>query len=259
MPNCSGVANSIGRTAIELHSTSSITAATLVTAGELAVQGDPIDPAAPPPQLTLSTQAMIGAPGVADPYAGRLTHGYLTAAMPLTVCSATTIYSGNCAINGRDGLTITTGQTVDLLPGTYWIKGGDLTAESGGVLKCSACDNAAGAGVTIILIDGAVSIAPDATIELNAPNSGAFAGFLIIQASAARSVIGGSGSTLSGLIYLPNASLRFHGSPTNTGPRCLLLVVGRVDVDAPSSLESAGCGSAGIANLPTIATVALAE
>jgi hypothetical protein len=50
MPNCSIVANSVSGTAIELLSrSSSITAATLVTAGEIAVQGNLIDPAAPPP------------------------------------------------------------------------------------------------------------------------------------------------------------------------------------------------------------------
>jgi len=263
MPNCSGVANSISRTAIELHSTSSITAATLVTAGELAVQGEPIEAAAPPPQLALSIQAMIGAPSVADPYAGWLRHSYLTAGMSQTAsCTPRNrgghiTYSGNCVMSGD--WTISAGQTVDLSPGTYWITG-NLTVQSNGVLECSTCDNAAGRGVTIILTEGAASMAADATVDLNAPSSGVFAGLLIVQVSNANSSIGGrSGSALNGLLYLPNSSLRFHGSPSNSGPRCLLLVVGRVDVNGPSSLESAGCGSAGIANLPTIATVALAE
>jgi Flp pilus assembly protein TadG len=265
MPHCSAVANSIGSTAIELDSGSSITAATLVSAGEVAVAGDQINPAAPPPELALSSQAMIGAPSVADPYAGWLTYSYLTSGMPRTGCSLRrmgerTTYSGSCVIDGIDGLTITTGRTVDLSPGTYWITRGDLRVESKGVLECSACDNATGTGVTIILTEGAVAMATDATVELNAPNSGAFAGLLIVQISNRNSSIGGgSGSALNGLLYLPNSSLTFHGNPSVSGPRCLAMVVDRVDVNASSSLDSAGCGSAGVANLPTVLTVALAE
>src|SRR5271155_2669326 len=67
MPNCSVAANSISSTAIELRSTSAVAAAILVTAGEISLQGSPIDPAAPPPELALSLPAMIGAPSVADP------------------------------------------------------------------------------------------------------------------------------------------------------------------------------------------------
>ena len=55
MPECSAAANSVGNSAIDLHgSTSSITAATLVTPGEISLQGNPIDPAAPPSEFTLT-------------------------------------------------------------------------------------------------------------------------------------------------------------------------------------------------------------
>jgi len=36
-------------------------------------------------------------------------------------------------------------------------------------------------------------------------------------------------------------------------------VVNTLNVNATSSLDSAGCASAGLANLPTVSTVALAE
>jgi hypothetical protein len=297
MPNCSVAANSISSTAIELRSsTSSVAAATLVTAGEISLQGIPIDAAAPPPEFTLSSPAMIGAPSIADPYAGTLTHAFLIAGMPTTssciskTSGSVTIYAGNCAISGKSltdpqirlsantrisgSWRITSGQTIDLSPGTYWVTG-NLTLQSRAVLKCSTCDNTKGAGVTIILTVqtgkiGAVSVASTATLTLNAPNSGPFAGLAIVQDSnglpsgttytSSRNTIGGApGATVNGLVYFPNSSMTFHGAPSATGPQCLLLVVKTLDIDAASRLEVGGCSGAGLDNLPVIDTVAVAE
>ena len=273
MPNCSIVANSVSGTAIELlSSSSSITAATLVTAGEIAVQGNPIDPAAPPPEFSLGSLAEIGAPTVADPYAGTLSHSYITAGMPTSLCKPTTsgsvtVYkTGNCKFSG---LNIKTGYTVDLAPGTYWVTG-NLVVQSNGRLECSICDPVKGTGVTIILTSqtskiGYVSIS-NATFELNAPSSGRFAGVVMVQDAnglpytrSYNTVTGAAGATLSGLVYFPKTSMTFHGSPSTTGPKCLLLVVSSLNVDASSNLDIGGCASAGLTNLPTVYTVALAE
>lgn len=297
MPNCSVAANSISSTAIELHSsTSAVAAATLVTAGEISLQGIAIDPAAPPPEFALSSTAMIGAASVADPYAGTLIHSFLIVGMPaMSSCISktagnVTIYTGNCAIPGKSltdpqillaantrisgSWQIASGQTVDLSPGTYWVTG-NLTLQSRAELKCSTCDNTTGAGVTIILTAqtnkiGAVSVAANANMTLSAPHSGPFAGLAIIQDSnglppgttyrSSHSTIGGApGATLNGLVYFPNSSMTFHGEPTTTGPQCLLLVVKTLDIDAASRLEAGGCASAGLGNLPVIGTVAVAE
>jgi Flp pilus assembly protein TadG len=297
MPNCSVAANSISSTAIELRSsTSSVAASTLVTAGEISLQGIPIDPAAPPAEFTLSSPAMIGAPSVADPFAGTLTHAFLIAGMPTTPnCISKTsgyvaICAGNCAISGKSltdpqirlsantrisgSWRITSGQTIDLSPGTYWVTG-NLTLQSRAVLRCSTCDNSKGAGVTIVLTAqtskiGAMSVAANATLALNAPNSGPFAGLAIIQDSnglppgttyiSSQSTIGGMpGAILNGLVYFPNSSMIFHGAPSAAGPQCLLLVVKTLDIDAASRLEAGGCSVAGLGNLPVIDTVAVAE
>jgi hypothetical protein len=297
MPNCSAVANSISRSAIELRgSTSSLAAATLVTAGEVSIQGNSINPAEPPSEFTLASLAMIGAPSIADPYAGTLTHTFLTTGMPtVSRCRSTTvgvvrIYTGNCMTRSASltqpnikltantqisgAWSILTRQTVDLSPGTYWITG-VLTVASGGVLKCSTCDNVKGIGVTIILTAqtnriGYVSIAPNAIFNLNSPGSGRLAGLVIVQDSnglppgmtytSSRSAVGGgSGATLNGLVYFPNSSLTFHGNPSATGPKCLVLVVNTLMVDQTSRLETGGCTSAGLTNLPTVSAVALGE
>jgi hypothetical protein len=272
MPNCSIVANSVSSTAIELTSSSSITAATLVTAGGISVQGNPINPASPPPEFSLGSPAQIGAPSIADPYAGTLTHSYIGAGMPTSRCALTktgsiTVYkTGNCVI---PGLNIATGHTVDLAPGTYWVTG-NLVVQSNGRLECSICDPVKGTGVTIILTSqtskiGYVSMS-NATFELNAPTSGRFAGVVMVQDAnglpytrSYNTITGAAGATLNGLVYFPKSSVTFHGNPSTTGPKCLLLVVSSLNVDANSNLDIGGCGSAGLANLPTIYTVALAE
>ena len=297
MPSCSVAANSISSAAIELRSsTSAVAASTLVTAGEISLQGTPVDPIAPPPEFALSSPASIGAPSVADPYAGTLTHTFLIAGMPTaSICipktsGNITIYAGNCEIPGKSLTSlqillsantrisgswhIELGQTVDLSPGTYWVTG-NLTIQSLGVLKCSTCDNTKGTGITIILTAqtnkiGAISVAPNAMFTLNAPRSGPFAGVAIIQDSnglppgtsytSNHSTIGGApGATLNGLVYFPNSSMTFHGEPSATGPHCLLLVVKTLDIDAASRLEAGGCAAAGLGDLPVISAVAVAE
>ena len=277
MPNCSVAANSIGMGAISLSSsTSSIAAETLVTAGEVSFQGNPINPATPPSEFILTSQPMIGAPSIADLYASTLTHTFLTTGMPTagsckssTRGTVKTFSKANCVI---PGLSIKIAQTVDLSPGTYWITG-NLTVGSSGVLKCPTCDNVK--GVTIILIAhnnkiGYVTMASNATLNLNAPSSGPFAGLVFVQDSnglpngttytSAHSAFGmAPGATLNGLVYFPNSSITFQGNPSATGPKCLLLVVRTLAVNGTSSLETSGCAGAGLTQLPTVYTVALAE
>ena len=296
-PNCSVAVNSISSSAIDLRSsTSAVAATTLVAAGEISLQGTPIDPAAPPPEFTLSSPAMIGAPNVADPYAATLTHTFLIAGMPKApnciskFSHGVTIYAGNCTISGKSLISpqilllpntrisgswnITSGQTVDLSPGTYWVTG-NLTLQPRAVLECSSCDNTKAAGVTIILTAqnskiGALSVASSAMLTLNAPHSGPLAGLSIIQDSnglpagtsytSTHSTIGGApGATLNGLVYFPNSSMTFHGEPAAIGPQCLVLVVKTLNIDAASRLEADGCAAAGVGTLPVIRTVAVAE
>ncbi len=298
MPGCSVAANSTSQSAINLHSgTSSIAAETLVTAGEVTFQGSPIDPAAPPPEFALASPAMIGGPAVADPYTATLTHAFLIGGMPTAVkCGSKTaarvrIYGGNCVVAGTSlthtriqlsagtqisgPWTISAGHSVDLAPGTYWVTG-NLTVQSTGVLKCSLCNNVKGTGVTVILVAqsgeiGSLSMASNATIALNAPSTGRFSGLLLAQDanglpagttySSSSSTIAGApgGAVLNGLVYFPNSSITFLGNPSATGPRCLLLVVKTLTVSGTSSLDTGGCASAGLADLPSVYTVALAE
>jgi hypothetical protein len=297
--NCAVAANSTSQSAVDLHSTTSaIAAATLVTRGQVSLQGSPIDPATPPPELSLGSPARIGAPSVADTYSGVLTHAYLIVGLPTIAnnCKSKNsghvrVYDPNCTVDATSlkqpqirlsagtrisgSWTIATGQSVDLSPGTYWLTDGDLTVQSGGVLKCSTCDTVTGTGITLILTTqsnkiGTLSIAPSATVNLNAPIAGRFPGIVLVQdanglpsgtsyTSTYSTITGTSGATLNGLVYFPKSSMTFWGNPSPAGPRCLLLVVNAATVQGASSLETAGCAGAGLANLPKIYTAALAE
>jgi Flp pilus assembly protein TadG len=229
MPTCSVAANSTSRSSIDIQSsTGSITAATLVTPGEVSLNGSPINPAAPPSEFTLTSQPMIGAPTITDPYAGTLTHIFDTTGIPTTpkctgtynnATNVTTYTPKGCVIGGTSlasaqgkvilpgNTRITAGwdiknKTVDLLPGTYWITNGNLTLGAGAAVTCSTCSGAN--GVTIILTTrraiggtvGNVRISAAATVTLQSPNSGTFSGLLLIQDST--SAIGAGVTYTSG-------------------------------------------------------------
>jgi hypothetical protein len=177
MPNCSIADNTPNANAIFLRgSAATVNADTLVSAGGVGSTGNPT--------FNLNTPAKTWAPPVADPYAGTLTHSFLTTgppAMPTTACVPSTPtsvvrggvtwsqYLGGCTLtqsgsvlnqsniilqaNTRlsGGIQIKN-QTVDLSPGTYWIDNGDLQLGPGGgtsLLECTAC-NGTNLGVTII-------------------------------------------------------------------------------------------------------------
>jgi Flp pilus assembly protein TadG len=281
-PTCSVAANSTSRSSINIQSsTGSITAATLVTPGEISLNGNPINPASPPSEFALTSRPLIGAPSVVDPYAGRLTHAFLIRSMPITGnCTKTgaTTYSGSCVIAGSSltsgtwtlspnapGMQISGGLTVNgtvnLKPGTYWITDGNLTLQPNAFLKCSFC--------TIILTTlkssggtvGRVQIPSGATVTLQAPNSGTFSGLLFIQDRVApptgNSVLeGGPNMNLTGLLYLPNTAVGFQGNPSAT---CTVLITEQVAIHGNSNFTTSGCKKAGLTRLPAVNTVALAE
>ena len=271
MPNCAIAANSMSHNAVALNSTTSaLVASTVVTAGELSVQGTPVNSAALPHQFSLVTLPRIGAPVVADPYANTLTHAFLTTGMtranectPTVNGTSTTYQAGNCVIP-NPGLEIPAGptQTIDLAPGTYWIDG-DLTIPPTVTLRCSTCDNLRGTGVTIVLTGRAtISGAP---FTLNAPSSGPFAGLVMVQdvgdvpPNEGSQISEGPGATLNGLIYFPKSLMTFHGNPSATGPKCLILVINWLNVDADTTLDSSGCSNIGLSNLPRLHNATLAE
>jgi hypothetical protein len=276
VPKCSVAANSTDSNSIDIqNSTGSITAATLVTRGEISLSETPIDPSAPPPEFALTSRPLIGAPRVANPYASRLTDPFLTSGIPPTPAITNSWAGVTTTITaGRydGGMSFGAAAAVDLMPGVYYVTNGDLSVASSAILTCSTCTGAN--GVTIILttttqatgaIIGNIQISPGATVTLRAPNSGTFSGLLIIQDPMATSAgganpdnafNGGPGMNLTGLIYFPSTTVAFEGNPTAT---CTVLIANQVTIAGNSSFTTSGCKAAGLSRLPTVHTVALAE
>jgi Flp pilus assembly protein TadG len=282
-PTCTLVSDSDSASAFHLQGSASITAATLITPGGLSHTGAAYT-------LTLSYPPQIGANSVPDPYAGTLTHanfladGLATAAAGAP-CSSSVVngvltyangsYNPGCVIPG--GLAIKN-STVNLSPGTYWLTGDlDLQNGSGATLECTTCSNG-GAGVTLILTAplgggtvGTVTLDSNADLDLNAPDTGPFAGMVLIQDSNGLpagdqspnpdnfNAQANATETLSGLVYFPDAAVTFQGTPAATGPQCLVLVANTVAMQGNPGFATNGCSSLGLNTLPIIKTVALAE
>ncbi len=112
------------------------------------------------------------------------------------------------------GLTIQTGTTVTLNPGTYIIRNGAFKVAAGATLK--------GTGVTIVLTGSSASTYfynnGGANIEITAPSSGPLAGILMTQTADSspspheNTITGGGTMEFSGIMYYPNQPLSIEGN-----------------------------------------------
>jgi hypothetical protein len=274
-PDCAVGANSTSTSAIDIHGdTGSINAATLVTPGGITFNGNPVVPAAPPPELILTSRVQIGAPSITDPYASGLTHAFLTSGIPATP-AATNTWTGVTATISPGlydgGMRFGANAIVDLTPGVYYVTSGDFSVAPGARVTCMTCSDANGVTIIMTRTDareetvGNVQIATGANVTLHAPKSGTFSGLLLVQdplAAAAgdkepdNAFDGGAGMNLTGLLYFPNTMVHFQG---NTSPTCTVLIANQMTVDGRSHLTTSGCTTAGLTTLPTVYTVALAE
>jgi hypothetical protein len=117
---------------------------------------------------------------------------------------------------------------------------------------------------------GTLTLNSQANLNLNAPVSGTFAGMVLIQDSNAlppmttytslnSNAQANATETLNGLVYFPNTNMTFQGGPDAGSASCLVLVVKTVTLQGNPTFDDSGCTNAGLTNLPTVKTVALAE
>ena len=133
--------------------------------------------------------------------------------------------------------------TINLAPGTYYVNG-DITVNGGATIN--------GSGVTIIS-NGIVNFS-GGNINLSALTSSSdapFPGVLIADNSAStQSIQGNSTSTLTGLVYMPNAPVYLAGSAsTGSTTSCFEVVAFTVEFTGNSTLNS-NCSAYGMINLP---------
>ncbi len=275
LSGCSIAANSTSSEAIEIHrGVGPITAAVLVTAGEISFNGSPIDPAALPREFIMTSPPMIGAPDISDPYARTFTHAFLSSAISGVPEPTNTWIGVTKTINPGlydGGMSIRGGAVIDLTPGVYYVTNGNLSIASSATVTCKTCNGVS--GVTIVLTTtsaiaggvGNAQISRGATVTLQAPNAGAFSGYLFVQDPLAASagggepdnaLDGGPGMNLTGLVYFPNTTVGFRGNPKAT---CTLLIASRIAINGNSRLTTSGCTTGGLIGLPTVYTATLAE
>jgi hypothetical protein len=272
---CAVAANSTSDNAIDVRSNAGLlSAATVLTAGEISLQGIPIDPAAPPPEFSPTPRMLIGAPSTASPYANTLTHAFLTSQIPATPAAVNIWPAGTTTIlpgHYSGGMSVGPAASVDLTPGVYYVTEGDFSIASGGTVTCGTCSDTN--GVTIILTGtnataaavGNVQIASGVTVTLRAPSSGTFSGLLFIQDPLATPVggntpdnvlAGGSAMNLTGLLYFPTTKVRFQGNP---GATCTMLIASRVMTNGTAGFATSDCARAGLSSKPAVYTAALLE
>jgi Flp pilus assembly protein TadG len=209
-PNCWVASNSSSASALNCNSCT-------ITGPTTAVGGDAVSNGG---QLNGSSNRTY-ASAIADPYAGTLTHTFLTAGMPTAACSPPTVtgppgaqtYSypvtGNCIISSpynsipsgsivalsagtqiAGGLSFTGSGTINLSAGTYWITDGNLSLTGNITLECPSC-SPGGPGVTIIFTQGTggaigtLAEIGNVTTIINAPSSGINVGLLLVQDAVA--------------------------------------------------------------------------
>lgn len=186
---------------------------------------------------------------VADPYLGN--SALQSALTTVTTSSKSNVPApgGGATINLSAGnygsWTVSNGTTWKLGSGTYYIDG-NFTASGGATIT--------GTNVTII-VSGTISFSGGSTITLSAPTTASGVGIAgIVLASPTSSSVtlsGGASSNLTGVIYVPNATVDISGG-TNTGSSgtCLEMVAQTFSFTGGAGLGSS-CSSYGAATIPT--------
>jgi hypothetical protein len=128
--------------------------------------------------------------------------------------------------------------TLTLSPGLYTINGG-ISADSQGVIS--------GTGVTIVM-SGTLSTVGGSTLSLSAPTTSptgsAIPGVLLAgRSSATMSLLGHSTSGVSGVLYFPNANLKFGGSSSSGSSTCTEIIASTVTLVGTSNMSSSDCAS----------------
>lgn len=199
------------------------------------------------------------------PNAGQIQDPYATNTPVQTALNALSPGSGTAI-----GISPNTSQSIT--PGTYsgWNISGTLNLSPGlyyvnGNISAGAQASITGTGVTIVL-SGTMNTTGGASLNLTAPTTtptgSAIPGVLLAGRSASSmSFLGNSTSPVTGLLYFPNAGLKFGGSSGSGSNGCTEVVASTVTLVGASTL-SANCSAYGTLNfgsLPGSGTVSLVQ
>jgi len=188
----------------------------------------------------ISPAAREGVPRFGDPFQDMAPPDYSGAGCPssginlgshasqaLTPTSGTPyVICGDISLGAQSSLTLNAG--------LYVVTGSiSLGAQT-------SLTSASGAGVTIYLPNGGVSMAGGATVSLNAPSSGTWQGILFYQRrgnTSAASLVGGTGETMNGVLYFPSAALTYTGN-SGTSASATTIVADTLSLVGTSSITA---------------------
>jgi len=144
------------------------------------------------------------------------------------------------------GLTIGNGMTVNFAPGTYVITNGNFDITGGATVGIAA-------GVTFYLggdTPGSVQWTNYTNTQwsMSAPASGPYAGILVYQGEGSdgsaptNQVVGGSGLSINGTIYTPNAQLQVTNDAVLTHPADggLGIIAQSINVQGSGQIQAGG-------------------
>lgn len=217
---CVVSANSISNSSINMSGASTSSMPCITTSGGI------VDNASV--TLTECEEAVTGLPPAADPYED----------LPLPTPAPCLNWNGNpatrspgtyCPANGQ--VTIVGIET--LLPGTYIFNNVSVNVTGGASLS--------GDDVTLIFLNGAtITMNGNATINLNAPETGPYAGMLMMGDRDTTGLVqrfnGTQGSSMIGTIYFPADKVVYNGN-VNGFNGCTQVVANTIEWSGNAHLE----------------------
>jgi hypothetical protein len=170
-------------------------------------------------QIVATNGIQTNAPAVTNPYNTLVVPSYSGCNQTNLSVGATTVETLSPGVY-CNGLSIGASAKVTLSSGQYILNGGNFTVNGNATLT--------GSGVTIILTSssgsskiGSVSIGGSAAVNLSAMTTGGTEGVVFFQdpnapTSGANSFEGAASMQISGAVYMPQQSLTYSGSTSNT-------------------------------------------
>jgi hypothetical protein len=225
---CNVMANSIAVDAVKSQGSSEVAVDCIVSGGGTSLTAGVVQ--------TLPNCPVLKAPPVGDPYSD----------LPMPAASDSYVYKNGLDIKG----------TVNLAPGVYIIRGNKgLTINAGAVVT--------GIGVTFYLEGTArVSINGNATLRLQAPTTGSYAGVLFFgdrnsSGTPVNKFNGTADSELTGAIYFKSQPVAYEGNFSGQGG-CTRVVADTIEWTGSTTI-SQDCTKFGMKDVMSSQIVKLAE
>ncbi|TIW06446.1 MAG: pilus assembly protein, partial [Mesorhizobium sp.] len=95
--------------------------------------------------------------------------------------------------------------------------------------------------MTIFMADGGITVNGNGSLSLSAPQTGDYAGMLMMsaRANASSHLFNGNGATdLNGVLYFPYGDLTYNGNNNGTSSSCMRIVADTIKMSGNSNIKS---------------------